>query len=385
MLVVLVCRVLQRPSHADQMLHEIVEKIATSRNSICQRVRHSAIFQDMFKTASGNAPDADWAAAAEGDGLGSAKHRFDSVVSSFCRIVVYFHAVITTAIQISVTRHTRPEGRDADDFLLFIGGDDIGLQRLVLVGMFCDAGDASLQLLRFYDTENYDAAQICEAIQRFVRKLEWLFVNKHAATCNTNYTAMMLKSLQKTRSVIVRGTPITIGSNFVGESILKACYDRMCAWCVLAIGVVKAEFPAWEMLQGFSVFNVNALPKQTIIRKHMSRFAQNFDLPLHELLEHHATLLPGAIDLKKRCPDKSNADVWRAMEAKGALLALLTRYITFCGCTTSGVEHTHTIQDWLFPKRRKRLSNESANDEIKIIKDRNQHDESDIVEYAQDL
>ena len=53
-------------------------------------------------------------------------------------------------------------------------------------------------------------------------------------------------------------------------------------------------------------------------------------------------------------------------KTKAVLASLLNRSVTLTGCTTSGVEHVHGKQDWVFTKRRNRLGNERENDEIKI-------------------
>ena len=68
-----------------------------------------------------------------------------------------------------------------------------------------------------------------------------------------------------------------------------------------------------------------------------------------------------------------------------ALKQVFVRYTTCVGCTTSGVEHNHASQDWVFPPRRSLLSIPAQNTEMKLIVDTGNDDDSLIIELAQGI
>ena len=63
-------------------------------------------------------------------------------------------------------------------------------------------------------------------------------------------------------------------------------------------------------------------------------------------------------------------DAWRKAVLSAndmpELRAMVLRLGTWSGMTTSGVERTHTVQDWLLDGRRGNLSARAENDEIKL-------------------
>eukprot|EP00972_Heterocapsa_arctica_P042743 6303250-Heterocapsa_arctica.AAC.1 len=46
------------------------------------------------------------------------------------------------------------------------------------------------------------------------------------------------------------------------------------------------------------------------------------------------------------------------------LLCVVARYLAWSGCTTSGVEQTFSVGQWLLPQRRKKLGSQRQEDEI---------------------
>ena len=54
--------------------------------------------------------------------------------------------------------------------------------------------------------------------------------------------------------------------------------------------------------------------------------------------------------------------------------ATLQRGLAWSGCTTSGVEQTFGLSEWLVPKRRGRLGTERQEDELILHADKKDHD-----------
>ena len=68
-----------------------------------------------------------------------------------------------------------------------------------------------------------------------------------------------------------------------------------------------------------------------------------------------------------------------------ALRDALIRRICLFGCATSGVEHIHAYHDWLWPPRRRRLTEDRESDEIQIVNGNKADDREFIIEIAQEV
>ena len=99
--------------------------------------------------------------------------------------------------------------------------------------------------------------------------------------------------------------------------------------------------------------------------------------------------LPTARAFKEQHPPKSNFDCWKAAWQQHGkpqmLLGALARHALCCGCATSGVEQLHSLQDWLWPKRRGQLLEGRANCEMKIVVDAAEYDRACTIEIARGI
>ena len=173
---------------------------------------------------------------------------------------------------------------------------------------------------------------------------------------------------------------------------MEGAYAEINTWIVMGITVMKAEYPAWEILQAFTPFDILTVDRFAgALQDHLRRLSLAFKLPLDELRRQYGIALPAAQALAAAHPEMSNQDLWVAVWEQiggsmrgGALEKALARKCAFSGCTTSGVEHNHSRQDWLFTKRRP-TSLQTELDEIAIVVDLDQ-DSSElpaILELAQ--
>ena len=64
----------------------------------------------------------------------------------------------------------------------------------------------------------------------------------------------------------------------------------------------------------------------------------------------------------------ARADCLRAHPCD-ALWHVVMRLLAWSGCTTSGVEQTFAVSDWLVPKRRRRMTTDKQEDELVLAKD----------------
>ena len=91
--------------------------------------------------------------------------------------------------------------------------------------MMADASSACLALLRFYDSEAYDASRITNAIRTYAETLNVLFTAGRAHTIKNTYTYRMVEHLRRTRTFVIGQSSITIGS---AATLLSLYTDLEC-------------------------------------------------------------------------------------------------------------------------------------------------------------
>ena len=91
----------------------------------------------------------------------------------------------------------------------------------------------------------------------------------------------MLEDLRRARTFVVKGHAVSVGcAGGVSEPIFQRAFAIMCAWLTLMIAVLKAEFPSFEILHAFCVFDING-PTRSLAtmpdgRVYMLRLAKTF-------------------------------------------------------------------------------------------------------------
>ena len=97
------------------------------------------------------------------------------------RLFFSLDAVLATAVQVQALRHGSTEASDASDFLPFLSWAT-GAKNALLTAMLVDAFDISLCLLRLFDKDSFDAAELHQQLNNFVRKLGAAFCKKGILT-----------------------------------------------------------------------------------------------------------------------------------------------------------------------------------------------------------
>eukprot|EP00959_Pyramimonas_sp_CCMP1952_P137714 2882474-Pyramimonas_sp.AAC.1 len=161
-------------------------------------------------------------------------------------------------------------------FLEFISGP-VGLRRLVLLGMMADGGLEVLQFLRWWDTEKHDISGIQGEINKLVTKLDWLFLQGNVVTFKEGCTHRMLKLLRSPRTVAtgISNAPLSVGGDLAPECI-GYCLKEMRSWMAVSIGVIKAEFPEFGLLNSFAAFSLACPPSNAASM--IARLSQAFDV-----------------------------------------------------------------------------------------------------------
>ena len=202
-------------------------------------------------------------------------------------------------------------------------------QMLLQLGMVADAGDEALVHTRYCDTEDIDHAAMPLANTRFLQRISLLF-GQDKRCLESGCTLHVLKALEKPVILFVKGAHRTIGwGGNVTQQITDKCLDRMRNWCRLAQLVVRAEFPDFELLYSFSIFNLhapkdkdegNALSDVKISHGvHFERLARVFEVDQEELRAGYDIVFPVA-QLKN-----TMSHLWRVLKHGSRLVITSVR------------------------------------------------------------
>jgi hypothetical protein len=344
-------------------------------NSICQRIQHSHDLRDMYAENVQSYVDGPFK---NSKGLGAAKHRYESWAKPFAMVVMTLPAMIRTAEEISLVRAGKPEGNDADRFLKFLNAE-----RVVQLGMMADGADEAVVLIRIFDDEQTDPARQSDELWMFRRRLELLFGSR-TARCFTleGYTKTACDFLESRIHVLKqRGKVLTAfgGPGSVAQ-VKQSCLARMQTWTKLCDYIIAAEFPDFDLIHSFWIFNVTGSRAKTghgYVDDHpamvaacatervacFKRLATAFGVDEHALTEQFNKCLPIA-QHRAGTLGHSNGAAWKfavhrlAKRMKmDSLSTVLQRYLGF-GMSTTGVEHTFsTIRDALAHRSQAELKN----------------------------
>ena len=64
--------------------------------------------------------------------------------------------------------------------------------------------------------------------------------------------------------------------NDITDQMLDTCYQRMCAWVRLATVAVETEWPEFEALRAFSIFDMDTRPSQETMAENLGKLATTF-------------------------------------------------------------------------------------------------------------
>ncbi len=387
-------RILSRTWEADSYLKRVAGELVTDKGSITMLVKHSDLFRHRFASQVERLLTSPTQACRITD-LASAKHRYDSNMRPFGRACLYFEALVVTAQTIADERRGQAAGVHATRFLEFID-----MEVMVTLGLMADAGDETLILLRFLESEQHEKARLALELGRFLHRVDILFKEKEC--WQTGYTAHMLDVIRRPVTVFVSGSAKALGAKGGCPSpIKKSALQRLVNWVDLTTNVVRAEFPNFDVLLAFGVFRPsgrNNRDKESV---------EDFEAPAEQLKRLSSVFRTDRARLRSQLEDHLpvvsriyNAENFSVIEAWAAalkhtqrtptmaqahpvdcLLPMLMRYGALGG-TTSGVER-------LFAEGKAasgiamRSNNENLyNDLLQLVCDKNPRMDEEIVQEA---
>ncbi len=355
--------------------------------SVIQRVKNSDHLQRLFQQSIGQNPEN--VELSHIRNMSNAKHRFDSALRPLIRLIVLFDEICLLAKKVCILRQGNDIGKDFQNFIEFMSGQQ-GIARALLIGLMAEAGEISLEFIRFLDTEAYEVSDLNFALAQWARRTQVLFMQRQAFVLPATWAKMLHDKLTRPKVFHVNGTPYQIGwAGALPRASVDAAYTHAHAWVALAISVIHAEFPSWSILQSFAIFNPDRICSITGIDQDacLPRLARLFNLPMQALQCQYDALLPAAVRKLSEPDCACTFGAWRdVLLACGGrhreLREVVLRLGTWSGMTTSGVEHVHNMQDWLLDRRRGSLSDGVENDEMKLVSDMKPNEIDAVCELA---
>ena len=106
------------------------------------------------------------------------------------------------------------------------------------------------------------------------------------------------------------------GKGALKEETILRCLGRMRAWIRLAVETVKTEFPDFDVLNAFEIFDVSGardtLSADRLPCEQVKMLGRACKVDPQALLEAYTTMLPIAINKKNNTAGATNVDAWGA-------------------------------------------------------------------------
>ena len=248
-------RNLTRGWKSDTFLDEVASRFVFGPSSPTRLIQNSFVFRAWF-ASSIKSIDRDMAAVQLDRhiyDLGFAMHRFESAAKPMSRIVLFFHAFLTTVRRIAAERKHESEGKDAAQFLRWLN-----LERCLQFSMLADCAMENLELTRLVDYQGFPVEELPSNLKSFQQRCRLLFSGDNPACRHTGFTGHMLKLLK--RRIVLHlpdGGVVELGcASGAPSDVFNTCCQRMCNWICIMEATIAAEFPHFETLQAFSIFSV---------------------------------------------------------------------------------------------------------------------------------
>ena len=173
---------------------------------------------------------------------------------------------------------------DADAFLDLLGADDG--EAFLQMAMIADAADEALLVTRLFDDELADAATTDHDLDEFQRRAHALFGEEAGCFTLRGFTQHAVEFLQAGPYMLKKRGVISgsLGGQHVPCPAVRArCLRRMQNWLELCKLVISAEFPDFEPVQSFCVFNLAPPRRRHIVGEDQASSAHLVDQRLKRI------------------------------------------------------------------------------------------------------
>lgn len=388
-------RVIKRPFEADPTLRDIMQSVFFGKDSIVMAIENSLLVKNRFEHHVGKVSNTVKSVVRS---LSMAKQRFDSTQKPLGRFVLWIEPLLSTVIELSREKRASKDENSlrAVAFLAFCS-EEVLLQ----IAMIADAGDEGEQLCRCFDKEMPASEELSESVDHFLMKVTALFSSDEPSCLTTGYTNHMLRTLQKRELVLPtmdgKGVRTLGGEGAITAEMIRTCLARMRTWVALAKLVISHEYPEWDVISCFQIFNVNHAKQRRPGNQdiHIKRLIKFFALEEKEA-EFRAQLQDvGAL---ARCHAQNTAcsslDAWKSTlqtiqsskrrRDRHPCDVLVTVLVRWAGWhpSSSGVEQSFGHGTYFATARQSHASESSECNDMVLLLDHDAAEEPQQVELA---
>ena len=223
------------------------------KHSICQKVEHSSLLRAWFRDF-----QSVLSTGPKCSNIRAAKHRFETFSKPTGRMVIHLKAIFATAFKLV---SARPDETYVKQWLSSVTAED-----LLQLAMCADAADEAMLLVRAFDSESMDIAETLARTRDFMDRVEGLFDHGHCLT-TPGYTQHCRDILESGELLAFSSEgPRNVGLDLTSTAVSR-CLNRMRCWVVLARSVIRSEFPDFEILNSFAIFDFgDAKPRNPAAR-----------------------------------------------------------------------------------------------------------------------
>ena len=314
-------RNLTRGWRSDPFLDEVSQKFVFEKGSPTRLIGNSDAFRAWFASSIKRQDQRITPVALKQhvQDLGFAPHRFESASKPMARIVVFFHAFLTTLARIAAERRGSQEATQASDFLRWLS-----VEKMVQFAMLADCAMENLMLTRLLDYQGFPVEDLSFSLQNFKLRLRAMFAGDNPQCKFSGCCGQMLSVLKQQVAFHIPGGPDVVVGSVQGAqpAVVDRCLARMRNWITVMEATIAAEFPSYEVLQSFACFNVkgdvslNAAWRASCHR-HLSRLLNAFHLP--DVDGSAQDQFDRVWFVAKRCQqDESRENVFRSLDRGNA-------------------------------------------------------------------
>lgn len=392
----------QRGWKADAFLQDIFDTFVYGKNCLTAIIEFSVEFKAKFEKETKQLDEGEVTGSVRS--LSMARHRHNVTQKPLGRNILYLDCMINVASYILQTRRSNAkEGKAATQYL-----EKLNPETVLQAAMLADAGEECDNLLRYFDSDDADITFAGNEIEGFIRRVKYLFDRgQRGCLATTSYTSVALSALRRVRIFQVNKSLKSLGCpGGVPSTVIDKCFDRMHCWVVVALEILTAECPGWDLLYAHSVFNLvkkkgtartaenDDEEKVSERRAHFERLALSCSVDVDKLQAQHAAHAHAA-EMHFVTSSGSSLDSWIATVqrtrkrkyekyASDALHTVLAHTSAYRMCTTV-LEHAFSKKCKTITAQASCLSMEAERDILQVRLDREMHEDAAIVARARAL
>lgn len=248
-------RLLSRPWKADPFLKDIILQLVEKQHSVARLIVNSQQIKELYNDFRSKSKEPVKISKAVKD-LAWAPQRYSSEAKVLARLVLTWDSVLGVLTAVPTIRGPRsPEGQACLETLRFLDPE-----KVLQLGMLADSALELHRVVRSFDADDFDEAELPQELDLYRSILERLFIDGLCLQV-PGMTKLMMGYLEKPRNLLVADVAKTLGGT--DPQTNKQCLIRMSAYVAVAKSVMEGEFPSFELMSSLRAFSVSDEIKST--------------------------------------------------------------------------------------------------------------------------